>query len=408
MKKIFSTILILSLLFSGSAFAQEIKLITDGYEEIDEALFNPDRGWYKQYGGRYQTIHNGTIQDYRPHYSLSRVYFSLFNYLDKPLDKKKLDEIENALLTLKNFETNVIPRFYYFWGRPDKTGFKELTKNSSINYTGKIWISPDENIIKKHVQQISEILNNYKSTISFVEAGFLGSWGEWHSDQYGNKKKFKKFRKILINELLKNTDKEIFIALRYPTDLKRMKKLDGFERLGLHHDCPNYKSDSYPRNRAYKYTKSSPQGGEVCKLKSKSNYGCKKMKKYFKKFNFDTLNGSNWSGSKARFIDEGCFEEITNKLGYRFVLRGSKYIDGYLYFAIENVGYGKSFKDRYVKLKVDSKIIDTTINVKNWKSGSLINEKIFVGDLLEKQGELIIEDNIKLANKNGNTIYFHN
>ena len=132
------------------------------------------------------------------------------------------------------------------------------------------------------------------------------------------------------------------------------------------------------------------------------------MKKYFKKFNFDTLNGSNWSGSKARFIDEGCFEEITNKLGYRFVLRGSKYIDGYLYFAIENVGYGKSFKDRYVKLKVDSKIIDTTINVKNWKSGSLINEKIFVGDLLEKQGELIIEDNIKLANKNGNTIYFHN
>ena len=65
-----------------------------------------------------------------------------------------------------------------------------------------IWISPSKELIFTHVEQLSKVINRNKTGISYIHAGFLGAWGEWHRDQYGTKKIPNKFRQQLIDKLL--------------------------------------------------------------------------------------------------------------------------------------------------------------------------------------------------------------
>ena len=265
-----------------------------------------------------------------------------------------------------------------------------------------------------HIDQLAPIINKHKAQISFLEAGFIGAWGEWHSDQYGSKKKPKPFRQDIVKHMLKVFDQDIHIALRYPADHKRLKGVEGYHRLGLHHDCPQYKSDTYPKNNAHQLTLNTPQGGEVCKndprgqfgaSKDKEKYyGCKIMTAYFKKHQFDTLNASDWSGSNSRFLSQNCLSEIRNKLGYRFVMRSSDFKNGTLTLQIENTGWGKSFKSRPISIKIGDQIIATSHDAFDWKAGKSYGIEVPIGQTSETKAELLIEGGVLLANKTKNKI----
>lgn len=387
----------LLIVFSFEVNAQE--LIRDKYKETEQLIINPDRGFYIQNGSSHQTVTEDIINK-SFNATVYRVYFSLRNYKNGKISNKTLERLENILKKANKEKRTLIPRFYYTWGYEN----------------GKPFTSPKEEIIIKHIKQIAPVLNKYFKSISFLEAGFIGAWGEWHSDQYGSNKRYHPFRKTLVQTLLSELNENIFIALRYPSDHHKINKLKGIHRVGLHHDCPNYYNDEYPSSNADKITPSAPQGGEVCKLKPKGQfgktsnfekyYGCKVMKKYFDKFNFDTLNGSDWSKSNSRFEKQGCWKEIRDRLGYRFVITGSKLSNGILYFEVKNVGFGKSFKKRLVSLKIGNKIIKTQIDVSNWISGNTYIEKIEVGETSDQKGELIVEGDIKFANTTRNFVFF--
>ena len=401
--KVFLLILILLISNLSNAKSEKIELKDNDYFEIDGDLKNPDRGWYYQIGGSHGTTGPGSIFSQR-NISLYRLYFSLKNFKDKPIDELTLKRFENTLIEAKNLKIKMIPQFYYHWGHPEDPKTKRSNPGEIKN--GK-WISPSKELIFKHVEQLTEIINRNKDGISYIHAGFLGAWGEWHRDQYGSKKIRNKFRQQLIDKLLTELDNDIFIALRYPVDHKSMKDHIGYKRLGLHHDCPNYKADTYPRYKAHKLVIDSPMDGETCQLKPKSSYGCKTMMKYFKKFQFDSHNESNWSGAIIRWAKGGCLDEIEKKLGYRFVIKGSKYKNEHIYFKVANVGWGKSFKSRKVSIKINDKIFESEIDVKNWKPGKEYIEKIYVGKQQVKFGTLIVDEELKFANTTGNKIFFY-
>ena len=98
--------------------------------------------------------------------------------------------------------------------------------------------------------------------------------------------------------------------------------------------------------------------------------------------------------------------EIGKKLGYRFVIKGSKYKDDYIYFKVANVGWGKSFKSRGVSIKIEDKIFKSDIDIKNWKPGNEYIEKIYVGKQKVEFGTLIIEEEVKFANTTGTALIF--
>ena len=400
-------IVLLGLLTTNPVFSKNT--ITN-YEESNEVLLNPDRGFYHQIGGNhrkpsYLSINapmKGGISNYssyQRHATVYRVYFSLKEFREKSIDDKTLNEVVKLLDRAKEKNVTLIPRFYYFWGYEN----------------GKPIKSPKKEIIREHVKQLAAVINRYPESISFVEMGFLGAWGEWHSDQYGSGGKHKPFRTELVELILEEFNPNIHFALRYPTDRKKAKNVKGINRVGFHHDCPNYLSDRYPKNKAEKVTTSLPQGGEVCKEQPKGQfgkssnfdkfYGCEVMIKYFNKFNFDVLNGSNWAGSNSRFASQGCWEEIRDRLGYRFVIKSSKYENGWLEFTVKNVGFGKSFKKRNLEIDTGAKIINTNIDVRNWTSGGEFTERVQVGELNQAHVDIHIEGGVQFANTTGNLIY---
>ena len=83
---------------------------------------------------------------------------------------------------------------------------------------------------------------------------------------------------------------------------------------------------------------------------------------------------------------------------------GSTFAEGILQFAVKNVGFGKSFKNRKLSLKVEGKIINTDIDVKSWKPEKTYYYEVNIGKTNSKFAEIIIENNIKLANITGNVI----
>ena len=396
-------ILIFGFLLSSNSIGSEIELKNKDYVEIEGDLKNPDRGWYYQIGGSHGTAGPSSIFEQR-NISLYRLYFSLKNFKDKPIDEITLKRLEDTLIEATKLKVKMIPQFYYHWGHPEDSKTKKNNPGSIKN--GK-WISPSKELIFKHVEQLSKVINRNKTGISYIHAGFLGAWGEWHRDQYGTKKIPNKFRQQLLDKLLTELDDDIFIALRYPVDHKKMKDHEQYHRLGLHHDCPNYKWDTYPRYKAHKLVINSPMDGETCQYKPKTSYSCKTMMKYFKKYQFDSHNESNWSGAIIRWAKGGCLDEIEKKLGYRFVIKGSKYKDDYIYFKVANVGWGKSFKSRRVSIKIKDKIFKSDIDIKNWKPGNEYIEKIYVGKQKVEFGTLIIEEEVKFANTTGNKIFFY-
>ena len=113
--------------------------------------------------------------------------------------------------------------------------------------------------IETHIKQLSEILNKHADTLTAIESGFLGPWGEMHSSKIATEEN----KALVIKYQLENT-KEIPILARTPKamftyfgkSLDEMEKLtikssDEGYRLGLFNDgylgtdtdCGTYKYD---------------------------------------------------------------------------------------------------------------------------------------------------------------------
>ena len=384
-RAIFAPSLVITLLLVGShasdVQAAESKVY---YEEATEYIANPDRGFYKQLGGgtkqpdgsyRHRVATpvelnsplGGKMNNYTDvsGATVYRLYLSLKDFKHEPIDESYLGNLQRLLKRAETLGITLIPRFFYAWAY-------EL---------GKPFTSPSRERIKGHVSQVAAVINANHDAISFVEMGFIGAWGEWHSDQYGDgKKKWTPFRSELVKHMRQEFDPSIYLALRYASDWNRINRTGEVDmsRIGLHHDCPNYFNDGYVRAKGELVTLQRPQGGEVCELAPRGKfgkgdfekyYGCDVMIPYFDKFNFDVLNHSDWSQSNSRFERQGCWKEIRDRLGYRFVITESSYENGMLSFTVENQGFGKSFKSRSLSLDIDGKRISTSIDVKNWQSG---------------------------------------
>lgn len=413
-RAIFAPSLVIALLLVGShASAVQAAGSKVFYEEATQYIANPDRGFYKQLGGGDSHRIPSPIELATPLASgmsnytdvtgatVFRIYLSLREFKDRPIDQPFLDNLEGHLKRAEEIGVTLIPRFFYAWGY-------EL---------GKPFTSPSRERIKGHVSQVAAVINANHDAISFVEMGFIGAWGEWHSDQYGaGEKEWTPFRLELVKHMRQEFDPSIYLALRYASDWNRINRTGEVDmsRIGLHHDCPNYYNDVYVRAKGELVTPQRPQGGEVCELAPRGKfgkgdfekyYGCDVMIPYFDKFNFDVLNHSDWSQSNSRFERQGCWKEIRDRLGYRFVITESSYENGMLSFTVKNRGFGKSFKSRSLSLDVDGKRISTSIDLKNWQSGGTYTHDIDIGSTDSDHIKIYIDNNIRFANKTGNTIF---
>ena len=162
------------------------------YTESTQKIDNPDQGFYRpvyvrmtEDGASYNKyIVNANTQLYHLRIDISAFSSAVNGENDKLLTENALNGLKELLTFLKESDKNAVVRFAY---DPSYNGSKDK--------------EPDFEIILKHVEQFCSVLNSYESTVTAIEVGLIGPWGEMHSSSIANKEHFTP----LIDAFLTNT-----------------------------------------------------------------------------------------------------------------------------------------------------------------------------------------------------------
>lgn len=304
------------------------------YQEISGRITNPERGLYYTYeihSDKDSPISVGDAKARRASgYSILLLEFYLTDYIDGNLSAKYVKNIQASLDALREGGVKAIIRFAYTQSEDADP------KDAEVNQ------------VLKHVEQLKPTLQKYEDVIFVLQAGFVGVWGEWYytTNFFFSPKNTSdyKARKQLTDALLEALPASRQIELRTPTFKQKMYGLalkdtltaatahDGSvsSRLAGHNDC--FGADANDRGtfdndeaREYwkKETRYTIMGGETCAV---SNYClCEQTLKDLKDYHWTYLHDGYHQDVLKRWKNDGCYDEIDQKLGYRLVLQDVHY-----------------------------------------------------------------------------------
>jgi hypothetical protein len=257
------------------------------YTATDELIANQERGWFQYSETHYYADNTGyvplssanLVSDRNNVRNYSGIgidvsartlvfrYFFIEKYKDQDtIDQDFLDKLGADLAAIKAAGCKAIIRFAYY---------NQQSSNSD---------APPARV-QKHITQLAPVINQYADVVYAMQAGFIGSWGEWYyTGNFGDQGTLTAQnitdRNAVISSLLTKLDSRIFILLRYvgsrQTYLGTTAPNPGGDaaRLGLHNDAflapyadygtyTTFSSQSEAANRTYvEQIANVPIGGE--------------------------------------------------------------------------------------------------------------------------------------------------
>ncbi|MBR8839663.1 MAG: DUF4832 domain-containing protein [Stigonema ocellatum SAG 48.90 = DSM 106950] len=350
------------------------------YERSDENFPNPERGFYFPFDplgldakdfvyplsiAQLQEVRNQNL-------TLVRRIYLISEFRDQPISESFLNMISNDCESARKAGIKMIIRFSYNWlhGGPDASTDRILS----------------------HLDQLKPVLQTNHDVIAYMEAGFIGFWGEWHDSSNGllppdGSTVTDDARKILL-KILSVLPDDRMVAIRYPrykkqilnnnNSLTSQETFDGSAqaRIGYHNDgfrsniddAGTYvNTDSVNVNEEKIWlnldTTYVVQGGEPAWV---STYppgydDCEGALTDFARMHWSGMNVDQADPAAKpvyqTWINQGCMEEIKRRLGYRFRLTksviparvkpGSTF---FMEFEIANDGWASPYNPR--KLEV--------------------------------------------------------
>lgn len=308
----------------------EVKMDTVSYKASDEIFPNPERGFYSAsevHSADGRGISQASFTASRNQgRSLYLLEFYLTDFVASDISEEYLQTIRAKFQSLREGGCKCILRFCY------SNGFDEKDKP---------WDATPEQALR-HIAQVKPLIQEFYDVIMVVQAGFVGSWGEWY---YTENFKDNASRKKLVEALLDALPDCRQIELRTPaykmgmfgyTLADTLTRAEAHQptlkaRLGGHNDC--YLSSANDvgtfngkKDRQYWEAESlyTIMGGESCELTQychcegtdKYNGALKDMALYHVTY----LNNGYHKSVLSRWTQEGCMDEVKRRLGYRFVL----------------------------------------------------------------------------------------
>lgn len=220
---------LLIMLLGGYCYAQ-IPVLSQSKSRIS----NPDRGFryeamalipdYKNPWGPYYLSSNTWLKfseaDFDAkdgHIRLGQLYIYLTHYANTDhLSDEAINKIEKLFTDARTQGYSLIVRFAYTYDKPE----------------GQVY--PPMKRILKHIDQLSPIIKDNMDIISVLQAGFVGIWGEWHSDNniYSSQDKDSLMTKII--DLLPEGRSTQMRLPKYKNALNLPKELKN--KIGFHND----------------------------------------------------------------------------------------------------------------------------------------------------------------------------
>lgn len=434
------TLFILSVIVLLNTNCNKDIYIPDGNLNIKEfvenpsIIANPERGMYihKQFdtSGAPPLSSGGLIaQREALGYSLVLTIYYLGEFIDKPINDKMLNLIEQNMNTLRTSGLKAILRFAY-----------------SQSEQAEIFDAP-EAITLGHISQLAPIIQRNSDVIAVFQAGFIGAWGEWYFSSYygnGNMPNYAS-RKHIIDALLSIIPNDKLLSVRTPLhktkilnisfqdSLTRSEAYNGTEkaRIGFHNDCflaDGNDMGTYVSTQSRNYTASDSKytcmGGETC---APSSYAeCQKALNEMEKYHWSYLNKDYNQIVLNDWKQKGCFDEVQKRLGYRFVLKTVEHPTTYMYEGLYNVkinfnnnGFAAPYNSYILKIlfrNSDGKIVHEHVSKEDtrfWFGGRSIqiNENIELPTLSVGNYDVLIslaDASEKLSNRIEYSIRFAN
>ena len=364
------------------------------FKESDQFFANPERGfangmnWHSAVDAplsksflKSQRLQNKTV--------LYNGYY-LTDYMESDISQEFLNLIDTNMQALREGGFKCVLRFAY------KTDMYE---------TGHPWNASPE-WVHRHIEQLKPVLQRNSDVIMLLQAGFIGVWGEWAFTEYFQQdpKTPEDFatRKEVMLALLDAMPSNRQIAVR--TGRYKMNMfLDSYadsvtiatayneshtSRICGHNDC--FGADAtdmgtFTQDEEREFwrieSKYLIMGGENCQL---SKYcTCTRSLKDMEDFHWTYL--STFAKLSDRWKDQGCYDDIEKRLGYRITMTDLQYttkaVPGKNYkiiLELKNTGFAAPMNPRGVELVfVDgngNKSIEelTTVDPRYWFPGEKI------------------------------------
>ena len=368
--------------------AQNAALVqTVAYSADDSDFPNPERGFsLPGTPSNVASVRHGNM-------TLVHSYFRLDPFKSKPLSSEFLDEVQAHFDAVRSAGIKSVPRFIYNFpsGLPLKPGDED---------------APLPRVLE-HIDQLEPVLRRNSDVIAFLEAGFVGAWGEWHNSTSGLDATASKT--AVLKRLLRALPQDRFVSVRYQRDKTAIfsrtapatadEILAGtdFGRVAHHNDCFLAAPDDWgtyqptddeavKRQKAFLAVENehAPQGGETCNVgpEAQSFIGCAHALREIERLHWTQLNAAYHPGVIERWRREGCFDQIAKGLGYRLrlvnaALPSSVRFGGRIRgaFTIANDGFAAPSNKRPVELILRDRstgrttAIPLALDPRRWTSG---------------------------------------
>lgn len=342
-------------------------------------IANPERGMYVWAADNLllwtQADANAQFQaGYRVVYAAVR----LDAYAATTLPASLLTQLSERFAMARNAGLKLVPRFLYNYPA-NETEYRNVKDAPLARVLG-------------HIDQLKPVLAANADVIAYLQAGFIGAWGEWHTSS--NNLTEPSPRTQIRDKLLSALPADRFLQLRYPAYLMAWQQQvpswrDGSaaSRIGLHNDCfmasatdvGTYSENATTRQTERSYIASlsrvAPFGGETCNPADEQNptprTNCADILSEGRQFNLTYLNDSYYRDLfHTRWEQQGCMAEVKRSIGYRFelaTLRHSAAVTagqaGDLLMTVRNSGWARAFNPRAVQLLLKAKTTGAIVRI---------------------------------------------
>jgi hypothetical protein len=197
-------------------------------------------------------------------------------------------------------------------------------------------------LVQQHIGQLAPLLKANADVIAYLQAGFIGAWGEWHTSSSNLTTDAN--RAAVRDALLAAAPTSQIVQFRYPPDLIKWyptvlepsQALGATDqaRIGSHNDCflssdtdvGTYSGDTTLGDQQRAYVKAlsalTPYGGETCDASdaSQQRRSCAAILAEGRDYHLTYLNVSYYTAFHQQWKSEGCYDEVARSMGYRFQL----------------------------------------------------------------------------------------
>lgn len=359
------------------------------YNRSNATFPNPDRGFHYQTDCANSAMSVSQLQNYRSqNISVILCSFNLSDAVNSPISQAKLDMLQRQMDTARTAGAKLMLRFVY-------------------NNTDNAIDAPLTQMLA-HMDQVKPYIQNNKDVVMLMQAGFVGSWGEWgNSKNYGTGSLTSQNwadRKTIMNKMLEIMPSDRMIQLRTPdfkykligtSALSASEAFNGSAkaRVGHFNDCflsssndwGTYNNTSVDFPFMEQDTKYLPMGGETCAVYAPRT-DCPSAQSEMARFHWSYINAGYNTSVLNNWRSQGCYTTIEQKLGYRFVLQNASLSTSAkpggsftVNLNLVNEGFAAPFNPRPVQLVLRNNSSGTVHRVtlsadpRQWLPGQTIN-----------------------------------